>query len=324
MESEFYEVGDWEQEEQKINTWNMSERFGTGFIRQIEIRPGMSLLLQEILFNQARKSRICFDFDFLCFHFCITGFNTTHVIGTNKKVVAQTGYNGIAIGRQGLLNLYEYPKNVRNTLITIRLSPAYFRELVYGEEDRLPKFLRQVYEEKTPDFCNFSQSSTASTKAIVEQLFNSSATGIGSRLFLEGQMLQLISTLMDSFRDDSRKNGSQKVHLQPGDIERIHYARELLAGNLTDPPTLSDLAIATGMNRFKLNCGFKQVFGKTAFAQLREIRLERAKQLLMQGEMNVTEASNSVGYSNLSHFAKAFKQQYNICPKTYLQGVSCS
>lgn len=47
-----------------------------------------------------------------------------------------------------------------------------------------------------------------------------------------------------------------------------------------------------------------------------------AKQLLMQGEMNVTEVCTAVGYTNTSHFVKAFKRQYNVCPKILIQHIS--
>ena len=47
---------------------------------------------------------------------------------------------------------------------------------------------------------------------------------------------------------------------------------------------------------------------------LRNLRLERAAELLRSGRSNVTEAAMAVGYSSLSHFSKAFAEMFGVCP----------
>ncbi|MEL6439903.1 MAG: helix-turn-helix domain-containing protein [Cyanobacteria bacterium J06621_8] len=42
--------------------------------------------------------------------------------------------------------------------------------------------------------------------------------------------------------------------------------------------------------------------------------MERSHLLLSSGEMNVTEVAQTVGYTNLSHFAAAFRKKYGINP----------
>ena len=50
---------------------------------------------------------------------------------------------------------------------------------------------------------------------------------------------------------------------------------------------------------------------------LRNIRMERAAELLRTGRYNVTEAAIEVGYSSLSHFSKAFCETIGCCPVLY-------
>jgi methylphosphotriester-DNA--protein-cysteine methyltransferase len=62
---------------------------------------------------------------------------------------------------------------------------------------------------------------------------------------------------------------------------------------------------------------FAQETGKTITGCLRELRLERAAQLLRSGRCNVTEAALEVGYNSMSHFSQAFCQTKGCCPNLY-------
>ena len=50
---------------------------------------------------------------------------------------------------------------------------------------------------------------------------------------------------------------------------------------------------------------------------LRQIRMERAAELLRTGQCNVTEAALEVGYSSLSHFSSTFQGTFGCCPGLY-------
>jgi AraC-like DNA-binding protein len=50
---------------------------------------------------------------------------------------------------------------------------------------------------------------------------------------------------------------------------------------------------------------------------LRQIRMERAAELLSSGNYNVTEAALEAGYSSRSHFSQAFCQTVGCCPNVY-------
>jgi len=50
---------------------------------------------------------------------------------------------------------------------------------------------------------------------------------------------------------------------------------------------------------------------------IRQIRMERAAELLLEGRHNVTETAMEVGYSSLSHFSKAFCTTIGCCPALF-------
>lgn len=50
------------------------------------------------------------------------------------------------------------------------------------------------------------------------------------------------------------------------------------------------------------------------------IRIQKSKELLRAGELNISEIADSVGYSDLSYFSKVFKKVTGKTPSEYMRG----
>lgn len=68
---------------------------------------------------------------------------------------------------------------------------------------------------------------------------------------------------------------------------------------------------------------FKQIFSKNFTAFLTEFRIERAKQILSDKNMNVKEVGEAVGYFDANYFAKVFKRYTGYTPSEYRQYAGC-
>src|SRR5207253_689610 len=99
--------------------------------------------------------------------------------------------------------------------------------------------------------------------------------------------------------------------------DRVERTKELLARDLANPPTLEMLGQEVGCSPFYLSRIFSREVGLTIPQYLRNIRMERAAELLRSGRYNVSEAAVEVGYSSLSHFSKAFCETIGCCPVLY-------
>ena len=99
--------------------------------------------------------------------------------------------------------------------------------------------------------------------------------------------------------------------------ERVERARLILRENLEEPPTLEQLGKQVGCSPFYLSRLFSQEAGMTIQQYIRQIRMERAAELLRTGQCNVTEAAVAVGYNSLSHFSSAFHETFGCCPGLY-------
>ena len=99
--------------------------------------------------------------------------------------------------------------------------------------------------------------------------------------------------------------------------ERVEQVAFLLKQNLAEPPGLEELGKKIGCSHFYLSRIFSAQTGQTITQHLRQLRMERAAELLRAGDHNVTEVSLEVGYNSLSHFSAAFHETFGCCPGLY-------
>ena len=107
---------------------------------------------------------------------------------------------------------------------------------------------------------------------------------------------------------------------RPGD-QLFYRARSLLEENLACPLSLPELAHRAGTNERKLTALFRSLVGMTVFDFLGERRLELARQLLEESNLQVRQIAERVGYQNPGDFTRAFRRRYEVTPRDYRRGL---
>lgn len=98
-------------------------------------------------------------------------------------------------------------------------------------------------------------------------------------------------------------------------IDAVH---EQVLRNFQDTGSLADLAKLAGMNESKLNAGFKLRYGLPVFAYQRVKRMEKARQLLKEGQLSIQDIATDLGYTSVGHFTEAFKKVHGVPPSKYV------
>jgi AraC-like DNA-binding protein len=96
----------------------------------------------------------------------------------------------------------------------------------------------------------------------------------------------------------------------------VAIARSYLHDNLDAPVTLTELAAAAGLSRFRLVRAFAEVVGLPPHAYHVQIRVERARQLLRDG-LSGAQAAADLGFVDQSHFIRHFKRIMRVTPNEY-------
>ncbi len=84
------------------------------------------------------------------------------------------------------------------------------------------------------------------------------------------------------------------------------------AKNLTDSVVAEQLGLSTSHFRFL----FRKATGHPFHRYLIALRLERAKRLLVDEGLAVSDVASAVGFSGLSHFSRAFAQRFKVSPSS--------
>lgn len=138
-------------------------------------------------------------------------------------------------------------------------------------------------------------------------------------LLLQQKSMELLNLFFHKV--DSRLLPEQNIRLNQADIERVFSVRKMLSDNLTNLPPLKQLSIEAGMSVSKLQKCFRQVFGKSISEYALTEKMEMARQMLAGKKYSVSEVGYQLGYSNMSHFTKAFNRQFGINPKDFLSSL---
>jgi AraC-like DNA-binding protein len=141
----------------------------------------------------------------------------------------------------------------------------------------------------------------------------------GDHLQMEARLLHLIGDLIvDTAAPTAARAAAEcPLWLLPEDRSHLEEVASYLQEHLGDDHSLASLCQRFYLNECKLKGGFKQVFGETVFRYLRRRRMERARELIEQGEATVTQIALEIGYSNPSQFSAAFSAHWGIKPKQY-------
>ena len=94
-------------------------------------------------------------------------------------------------------------------------------------------------------------------------------------------------------------------------------ARDLSDSRYTQPLDLDELARTANFSRYHFLRAFRRAFHATPHEYLTRKRIERAKELLAQSELTVTEICLEVGFESLGSFSTLFHRLTGWSPSIY-------
>ncbi|NHN32148.1 response regulator transcription factor [Paenibacillus agricola] len=124
---------------------------------------------------------------------------------------------------------------------------------------------------------------------------------------VQGWMAAETDRFLDNFHTWQGKYSENAVSKAARYMEE-HYAEQL---------PLQQVASQVHLNAAYFSHLFKKETGRSFVDYLVELRMEKAKQLLANTDMKITEVSGRIGYDLPNYFAKLFKQATGLTPKDY-------
>lgn len=279
---------------------------GSGYIRGFNLAPGLWLSLTDCQYHQDSVVQVPVHDHPIQIGVFLSGMidakGAHPTLGGNR---AYFSGSGISPGYQECRYAGQH-----TIVVNVEMEPAWM-DAVFGED--MTADLRALLYKGQNWKASFYPKMTPAMRSLSQQIWNAPYRGMAQRMYLQAKVWELLAMQIDFIMAD-RMATPTRPGLKPDTIARLHHAKELLTQQLEHPPLLSQVAVQVGISDRTLRRGFQELFGMTPLAYLTQQRMQRARYLLQQGKLTVTEVARTVGYGHLGHFSVAFKREFGMTP----------
>jgi AraC-like DNA-binding protein len=201
----------------------------------------------------------------------------------------------------------------RHRFLTVEFSRPFLLKHLAETKEMLDPVVRAALEGQTSDrVASTVVRLTAPQLQLIASLRQPPVYAAAQPVWYQCKALELAVTFLVKPEEELFCTRQQRVAQ-----ERVEQVIYLLKQNLAAPPLLDELGKKIGCSPSYLSRIFSTQTGQTITQHLRQLRMERAAELLRKGEHNVTEAALEVGYNSLSHFSATFHETFGCCPGLY-------
>lgn len=286
-----------------LNLFGVDGFYKEIFFEGIHIGYGNAKLAKEI--NLGFET----DFETVEMHFALKGRNTATTEKFDKNVNFNAQQHNI-IYANGLSGDMKWEDDIFE-LCEINLSPIFFKRFL-PENHQLFDYFRNTIEKQESNLLRQQHSPiTLQMHEIIYAIINCKREGIFKRMFLEAKVIELLMLQLEQIIDNQSVCTNT---LKKKDIDKIYAVKEYITNNIDSTYSLIDLAHLVGTNDYLLKKGFKELFGTTVFGFWNDLKMEQAKILLTEQQLNIGEISYQMGYQNQRSFSAAFKRKFGVLP----------
>ena len=122
---------------------------------------------------------------------------------------------------------------------------------------------------------------------------------------------QLIYSSIRTDQDTQRLSVPTRIGVRHPKLSQVIHMMEQ---NIEEPISPATLAQDVGMSTRQLERLFRRYLNRSPKRYYMELRLQKARNLLMQTDMSVINVALACGFSSPSHFSKCYRAQYNTTP----------
>lgn len=202
----------------------------------------------------------------------------------------------------------------RHQFLTVELSPSFLRKHLAGNETNLHPILQDILREQETVALSEIIRLTAEHQQLIGSLRHPPVFASAQPIWYQAKTLELMAAFLFRAPPEKEFFCQRQKRLSQDRVDRVIA---VLKANLVEPPALEALGRQVGCSSFYLSRTFSQQMGKTISQYLRQLRMEKAAELLRSGNLNVTQVAMAVGYSSSSHFSVAFHETFGCCPGLY-------
>ena len=291
---------------------------GEGNIRGINFEGGLGLIQYDCLFkedmeihfvvNNIHPLKFLYTLEGVLLHRFENEDQLHQIEQYQNAIVASSKHNGHVL-------LFKAKQKVRVNSLEIEREKfqAKMECDINSLDDELEKLFKDI---KASGAFYHSGNYSLGIANILNEMSEFLAENFTRKLFLEGMSYQILTQQILQYQDDQKDEG-ERMLLRSSELKQIQHISYLIESNISDVPTVENLAKEAGLNINKLQEGFKKLYGTTVNNYVQKVRLDAAYNLLTKTDLSISEIVNAIGLSSKSYFSKIFKEKYSISPSDF-------
>ena len=283
------------------NHYKIPDSMGEGLVEAYDYDVFSIMISSFKLKEDLRIERLSSDIKgYLLFGFILNGSTSRFVVRSNRKLGRL--YYGANITTPCTASFGFFKKNIWHKQVSILVKSDWLKNYWNIE---IPKEISNFNE---PLFLILEMSIQLAKS--LRLVFEGNHSGKLRKKHIELKSKEALIHMAELISEGKIRD-QRKYH--PDDLNTVLKIGGYLNENFTSLPPIRNIAQDFNINKDKLYEMFKSIYGSTITTYVTELRLEKAYELLVKG-FSVSEVGMSIGFTNLSHFARIFKREYGLNP----------
>jgi AraC-like DNA-binding protein len=306
------------EEENKEWCLQIPEKLGSGYILGIQFSHGLGVIEYHCTLNQ----KIKIEHEKGVLHPLKLLFNREATI--LHKFDDKSEFREIRRLENAILSsipkhnhVFELPEETPVRLYSIEINRKLFEEKVEDFMESMDDHLLELFRDVngTNQFYH-KEFYSLEIAGFLEEFSECDFSDFMKTVYREGKVYEILSHQLQQYNDDLKGPKERKI-IRKATVEKVEKAAAILKADLDNPTPIVSLAKQVGLNQNLLQKGFKRMYKVSVNEYVRNLRIEKARELLETTDLNVTEVCYKIGLSSRSYFSKLFKEKYGLSPKDY-------
>ena len=180
----------------------------------------------------------------------------------------------------------------------------------WENQDSFAEEFLEVELTKTVFVCDGNRYTTAGGTSSIDLLLKIIADEHGEEL-ANAVADQMIYSSIRTDQDTQRLSVPTRIGVRHPKLSKVIQMMEI---NIEEPISPSILAKDVGMSTRQLERLFRRYLNRSPKRYYMELRLQKARNLLMQTDMSVINVALACGFASPSHFSKCYRAHYDTTP----------
>ncbi|MBK1894959.1 helix-turn-helix transcriptional regulator [Chryseobacterium paridis] len=147
---------------------------------------------------------------------------------------------------------------------------------------------------------------TAEMHIILKEIMSNSKRGVMQKLLIEAKIIKLLILVIEQFHEKNIQDTSPKT---------ATLIKKFVDENFHKNIRIEEMGKLIGINQSTMRKEFKSQYNITITDYISELRMLKAKKMIINKEIMIKEISIECGYEYVQNFTRAFKKKFGLSPE---------